>query len=175
VRGAVTGLVGAGRKAPIYLSTCGNWETSLARQSIDFGITSFDHVDIKVKDREKARRFFVEQLGLDVLGEGPSHTFLLLGDQVLGLRDPAKGERTTGVDHIALRVDSWLGLRSRITRARIEVTAEKERDDSRSLYLKGPDGLQVELVYRPDPSTHRCSNHPAHPVVAPAETDDDSG
>jgi catechol-2,3-dioxygenase len=146
----------------------------LARQSIDFGISCFDHVDIKVKDREKARRFFVEQLGLGVLSDGPNHTFLLLGDQVLGLRDPAKGERTTGVDHIALRVDSWLGLRSRITRARIEVTAEKERDDSRSLYLKGPDGLQVELVYRPDPSTHTCLSQPKAPVL-PVDDADDSG
>jgi catechol-2,3-dioxygenase len=144
----------------------------VVRKSADFGITSFDHVDLRVKDRVKARRFFVEQLGLDVLSEGPDHTFLLLGDQVLGLRDAKKGERTTGVDHVALRVDSWLGLRSRITRARIDVTAEKERDNSRSLYLKGPDGLRVELVYRPDPETHTCAN-PAPPPAPPV--DDDSG
>ncbi|MCI4357220.1 MAG: VOC family protein [Thermoplasmata archaeon] len=143
----------------------------MARQSIDFGIVGYDHVDIKVKDRAKARRFFVEQLGLDVLGEGPDHTFLLIGDQVLGLRDPKKGERVTGVDHVALRVDTWLGLRSRITRARIEVTDEKERDDSRSLYLRGPDGLRIELVYRPDPTTHRCPNHPVGVPAAAAETD----
>jgi catechol-2,3-dioxygenase len=144
----------------------------VVRKSVDFGITGFDHVDLRVKDRVKARRFFVEQLGLDVIGEGPDHTFLLFGDQVLGLRDAKKGERPSGVDHLALRVDSWLGLRSRITRARIDVTAEKERDNSRSLYLKGPDGLRIELVYRPDPDTHKCAN-PAPPVVV--IEDEDSG
>ena len=144
----------------------------MARQNIDFGIASFDHVELRVKDRTKARRFFVEQLGLDVLGEGPDHTFLLLGDQVLGFRDAKKGERVTGVDHLALRVTSWLGLRSRITRARIEVTGEKERDDSRSLYLKGPDGLQIELVYRPDPASHRCLNQT---VAVPPPDEVDSG
>jgi catechol-2,3-dioxygenase len=159
-------------KGPYTSALAGAEDSGVVRQSIDFGIVGYDHVDVKVKDRVKARRFFVEQLGLDVLGEGPDHTFLLLGDQVLGLRDPKKGERTTGVDHIALRVDTWLGLRSRITRARIEVTDEKERDDSRSLYLRGPDGLRVELVYRPDPGTHRCPNHP---VGVPAASETDSG
>jgi catechol-2,3-dioxygenase len=146
----------------------------VARTNVDFGLTGFDHVDLRLKDRAKARRFFVEQLGLSVLGEGPDHTFLLLGDQVLGLRDAKKGERTAGVDHLALRVDSWLGLRSRITRARIEVVAEKERDNSRSLYLKGPEGLRIELVYRPDPETHKCAN-PAPPVVVAPSDDDDLG
>ena len=146
----------------------------MARTPTDFGITGYDHVDVKVKDRPKARRFFVEQLGLDLLSDGPEHTFLVLGNQVLGLRDPKKGERTTGVHHIALRVDSWVGLRSRITRARIEVTAEKERDDSSSLYLKGPDGLQIELVYRPDPSTPRCRTSGSAPAP-PAEDADDDG
>ena len=51
----------------------------------------FDHVDVRVKDRPKARRFFVEQLGMDVIGEGPDHTFLLFGDQVLGLLRDAAG------------------------------------------------------------------------------------
>jgi catechol-2,3-dioxygenase len=146
----------------------------VARKSVDFGITGFDHVDLRFQDRAKARRFFVEQMGLDVLGEGPDHTFLLFGDQVLGLRDAKKGERPGGVDHLALRVDSWLGLRSRITRARIDVTAEKERDNSRSLYLKGPEGIRIELVYRPDPATHKCAN-PAPPPVLAVEDDDGLG
>jgi len=127
----------------------------LTAKDTDYGITGFDHVDIVVKNREKARRFFTEQLRFDVIGEGPDHTFLLLGDQVLGLHDSGEGKaRLAGVDHLAFRVDSWTGLRSRILRARIEVVAEKERDDSRSLYLKGPDGLSIELVWRPEPHRH---------------------
>jgi catechol 2,3-dioxygenase-like lactoylglutathione lyase family enzyme len=124
----------------------------LTAKETDYGITGFDHVDIVVKNREKARRFFSEQLKFDVIEEGLDHTYLLLGDQVLGLHDPdGKPGRTVGVDHLAFRVDSWTGLRSRVKRARIDVVEEKERDDSRSLYLKGPDGLSIELVWRPDP------------------------
>ena len=125
-------------------------------RNIDVGLDGFDHVDIRVKDRTKSRRFFVEQLGMDVVGEGLDHTFLMFGDQVLGLRDLKEGETSRGVDHIAFRVKEWTGLRSRVTRARIQVTGEKEREDSRSLFLKGPDGLKIELVWRPDPHAHRA-------------------
>src|SRR5271155_2795068 len=59
----------------------------------DFGILGFDHVDLRVTNRPKIARFFAEQLGMDVIGEGPDHTYLLFGDQVLGLRDPKEGEK----------------------------------------------------------------------------------
>jgi catechol 2,3-dioxygenase-like lactoylglutathione lyase family enzyme len=135
----------------------------------EFGIIGFDHVDIKVRDREKARRFFVEQMGMDVIGEGSGHTFLLFGDQVLGLRDAPEGEKPNGVDHIALRVSEWTGLRNRVARARVVITEEKERNDSRSLYLRGPEGIRIELVWRPDPSVHTCAN----PTPPPAPTTDE--
>jgi catechol 2,3-dioxygenase-like lactoylglutathione lyase family enzyme len=135
-------------------------------------IVGFDHVDIRVRNREKARRFFVEQLGLDPLGDGPHHTFLLLGDQVLGLHDAEPDDPVGGVDHLALRVTEWTGLRNRVRRARIVVTREKERDSSRSLFLRGPEGLTIELVYRPDPEQHACASGPASPSpVEPVEDD----
>jgi catechol 2,3-dioxygenase-like lactoylglutathione lyase family enzyme len=139
----------------------------------DFGLTGFDHVDFRVKDRAKARRFFVEQLGMDVIGEGTDHTFLLLGDQVLGLHDAKDGESATSVDHLAFRVSEWTGLRSRVSRARVTITGEKERDDSRSLFLRGPEGIRLELVWRPDPHSHVCA-HPAPPVIVSPDDDEES-
>jgi catechol-2,3-dioxygenase len=139
----------------------------------DFGLVGFDHVDVRVKDREKARRFFVEQLGMDVIGEGSDHTFLLFGDQVLGLHDSKDGEGPKGVDHIAIRVSEWTGLRNRVARARVTITGEKERNDSRSLYLRGPEGIRLELVWRPEPHVHVCE-HPAPPPRPPADDDEDA-
>jgi catechol-2,3-dioxygenase len=137
----------------------------------DFGLVGFDHLDIKVRDRDKARRFFVEQLGMDVIGEGADHTHLLIGDQVLRLHDAKEGETTSGIGHIAIRVSEWTGLRNRVTRARVTITGEEERNESRSLYLRGPEGLHLELVWRPDPSVHLC-HHPAPPPAPPAEDDE---
>lgn len=135
----------------------------------DFGLIGYDHVDVRVKDRVKVRRFFVEQLGMDVIGEGADHTFLLFGDQVLGLRDAKEGQGPSGIDHIALRVSEWTGLKSRVGRARVVITGEKEREDSRSLFLRGPEGLRIELVWRPDPHEHSHSHEPPPVVVVPEE------
>lgn len=137
----------------------------------DFGLLGFDHVDLNVKDRARACRFFVEQLGLEIIGEETGHTYLLMGDQVLGLHDAQDGTGPTGVHHLALRVSEWTGLRNRVGRARVTITGEKEREDSRSLYLRGPEGLSIELVWRPDPHVHICA-HPAPPVV-PSDDDAD--
>ena len=139
----------------------------------EFGLVGYDHVDIRVRDRAKARRFFVEQMGMDVIGEGPDHTFLLFGDQVLGLRDTDGKETPHGIDHLAFRVSEWTGLRSRVGRARVVITGEKERDDSRSLFLRGPEGIRIELVWRPDPHSHVCSHGPPMPP-APAPEEDDA-
>jgi catechol-2,3-dioxygenase len=132
----------------------------------------FDHVDLKVKDRIKAQRFFVEQLGMDVIGEGPDHTFLLFGDQVLGLHDLGEKDVASTVDHLAFRVSEWTGLKSRVGRARVVITGEKEREDSRSLYLRGPEGIRIELVWRPDPHSHSCSHPPGAPRVVPEDEDE---
>ncbi len=139
----------------------------------DFGLTGFDHIDVRIRDRSKAKRFFVEQLGMDVIGEGPDHTFLLFGDQVLGLRDAPDGEKTTGVDHIAFRVSEWTGLRNRVGRARVVITGEKERGDSRSLFLRGPEGLRIELGWRPDPHTHSCAHGAVAEVPPPSDEDEE--
>jgi catechol-2,3-dioxygenase len=139
----------------------------------EFGLIGFDHVDLRVKDRAKARRFFVEQLGMDVIGESEEHTYLLIGDQVLGLHDAKDENALAAVDHLALRVAEWTGLRNRVSRARVTITGEKEREDSRSLFLRGPEGLKIELVWRPDPHAHTCS-HPAPAPVAPTADDVDA-
>ncbi len=129
----------------------------MTSKELDFGITGFDHVDLRFRDLPRARKFFIEQLRLSVIGESADHTFLMFGDQVLGLRADDPKAKRGGVHHIALRVESWTGLKNRLKRARLEILDEKERDESRSLYLKGPEGLSIELVWRPDP--HR---HPVH-------------
>lgn len=137
----------------------------------DFGIVGFDHVDFRVLNRPKLVRFFTEQLGMDVIGSGDDHTYLLFGDQVLGLHDAKEGDKPTGLDHIALRVSEWTGLKSRVARSRVVITGEKEREDSRSLYLRGPDGIRLELVWRPDPHAHNCRHAPTPPAV-PADRDE---
>jgi hypothetical protein len=57
----------------------------------------------------------------------------------------------------------------------VTITGEKEREDSRSLFLRGPEGLRIELIWRPDPHTHRCAHPHVPPPPAAADEDDDDG
>lgn len=122
-------------------------------------------MDLRVTNRAKLSRFLIEQMGMDPIGEGADHVYLMFGDQVLGLHDAKDGEKPTGIDHIALRVSEWTGLRSRVARARVVIIGEKEREDSRSLYLRGPDGIRIELVWRPDPHVHSSRRTTVKPAV----------
>jgi catechol 2,3-dioxygenase-like lactoylglutathione lyase family enzyme len=148
---------------------------SRRRPAPGLGIVGFDHVDLRTRDRDRLRRYLVDRLGLDVVGEGPDHTFLLFGDQVLGLRDglrrrPRDRRRAdSAIDHVALRVQRWAGLAQAAKSRGLRIVGERAREESRSVYLRAPSGLRIELVYRPDP--HR---HPVHPpAVAPGTTASD--
>jgi catechol-2,3-dioxygenase len=124
-------------------------------------IIGFDHVDLRFRDRAAARQFFEEGLGMEVMGESDEHCFLLFGDVVLGLRDAAPGPSgLEAVHHIALRVSRFEGLREWLVAHGLSPARERSRDDSNSLFLAGPEGLEVELIHRPEPHRHECESAP---------------
>jgi catechol 2,3-dioxygenase-like lactoylglutathione lyase family enzyme len=125
-----------------------------SRRSGRVGLTGFDHVDIRVVDRKQVRKFFTDLFSMDIIGEGEDHTFLLFGDVVLGLHDGAEADAPSSLDHLALRVPSVGVARAELARRGVQFLGEKVRDDSRSLYLAGPEGLSLELVERPEPHAH---------------------
>ena len=141
----------------------GGWPVQMQHPSHDHGLTGLDHVEIYVRDRPKAVNFFARQLGLDILSEHATHTELLCGDQVLRLRDSPKGNRNDGIGLLSFRVSEWTGLRNRLKRARLRITEESERSDGRSIRVKAPERLRVELFYRTGP--------PIHVRVAPVPVD----
>ena len=126
------------------------------------GIIGIDHVDIRVSARPALARFLTQTLGLGVLGEGPDHTFLLFGDQVLGLRDLEGGQTPPTVDHVALRVENLSGVKQWLEGLGAKVTGEKARVESTSLFIEAPSGVRIELVHRPDPQAL-----PVHPPIEP--------
>lgn len=115
--------------------------------------SGFDHVDLKVRDLGAARTFF-QSLGLEIMGASAEHVFLLIGDQVFGLHRVPKGSAKDGVDHVALRVTSPAAARRALAKAGIRPLRTKRRAESYSWFVEGPEGLQVELVSRPEPERH---------------------
>ena len=118
----------------------------------EFGLLGFDHVDVRVRDRAKAQRFFVEQLGMDVIGEGSDHTYLLFGDQVLGLRDAKDGETFGGVGP------------HRLPRERMDRSTEPSRACSRHHHgRERARGFEVSL-----PTGSRRASHRARLAAGPS-------
>ena len=90
-------------------------------------IQRMDHVGIVFDDLASAKAFFVE-LGLKLLGEG----------SVEGL----------GIRHIAFAVDDIDAVVARVLARGGELVGEVERyeDSYRLCYVRGPEGIIVELA-----------------------------
>jgi catechol 2,3-dioxygenase-like lactoylglutathione lyase family enzyme len=113
------------------------------------------HVALRVRDLEAAERFFVGLLGYRVEWRPDAENVYLIreGDNVALHRVAA--ERGPGMlDHIGLLVarpgdvDRWaehLAARG----ASLRAGPRTHRDGARSLYLDGPEGLVVQIIYHP--------------------------
>ncbi len=119
----------------------------------------FDHVDLYVGDLASSARFFTDKLGLEVLSESDDHVFLILGDQVLGLRRANGGARASVPHHVAIRVSGFDGLRQEVEARGLVVRDERERADSRSIFVDGPEGIAIELIHRPHPKPPACATN----------------
>ncbi|MBI5672729.1 MAG: VOC family protein [Nitrospirae bacterium] len=135
------------------------------------------HVVFYVKDLERALVFYRDLLGFEEVGWifngtaaaltcGRTHHELLL-IQVGDAPGPPPGRRR-GLYHIGIKVgDSLDELRQakhELEQARIPIDGMSDHTVSQSLYLKDPDGNEVELYVDADESVWK--NNPAA-VVSP--------
>ena len=121
-------------------------------------ISGFSHVAIRVTDLSRARRFYVDVLGLPVALELEGVVLVKVGNGLLGIRGDATGAKPgdrfdphrVGLDHLSFAVDA------------VEMLERMKRDldaagvpndgvhDEPALNAKGlvfydPDGIAVEL------------------------------
>lgn len=121
-------------------------------------ISGFSHVAIRVTDLPRARRFYVDLLGLPVALELEGVVLVRVGNGLLGIRADAAGAKPgdrfdphrVGLDHLSFAVDT------------VELLDRMKRDldaagipndgihDEPALNAKGlvfydPDGIAVEL------------------------------
>jgi catechol-2,3-dioxygenase len=132
-------------------------------------VTNVGHVVLKVRDIERAARFYRDVLGLKEVARGEfgrPMAFFSTGDNhhdvavmEMGADAPSPPAEATGLYHVALRIGSSLD-ELRAARAHLEahgITKLRIRDHvvSQSIYVDDPDGNMVELYVDADPSTWR--------------------
>ena len=115
------------------------------------------HLALHVRAFEQTKRFYVDLLGFEVEWEpDPDNTYLTSGTDNLALHraptDPAERERA--LDHLGLivrhadDVDAWAAF---LEERGVELVKppRTHRDGARSLYLRDPDGNQVQIIHHP--------------------------
>ena len=120
-----------------------------------------DHVVLRVRDQAASQRFYMDVLGctLDHHNERISLVQLRFGEQLIDLfpADPAAPRPVAGagMDHfcVSIKCDDLAGVRKEMLARGVTVDGEVvERRGSYgtgpSLYIRDPDGYQIELKPR---------------------------
>jgi catechol 2,3-dioxygenase-like lactoylglutathione lyase family enzyme len=120
-------------------------------------VDALQHINIRARDVERTRDFYVRILGLRV-GDRPPFTsigyWLYLGaDPVIHLVQKTAGEPvsnpdTGAIDHIAFRGVDLEGTRQTLVREGLTFReALVPRDNSVQLFVDDPDGVRIELNF----------------------------
>lgn len=121
-------------------------------------LTRIGHVNFRVVDQDRSKKFYTEVLGFQVAEEDPVHggVFMTLGQDFHNL-DVSDGRgremsdtRRPGFVHVAFLVDSPKALREAyvsILEHGIQVDHATNHVNQRSIYFKDPDGNSLEVYY----------------------------
>lgn len=126
----------------------------------------FDHIALAVADRQDARRFLADVLGMDVIREDAHQTVLTTGHTAVFLFDTVPGPLNPGipsrVHHIGFVVDdleaAWHAIRSRGLQSDYMVLERDERWSLYFLYQNGDARFMIQLSQIKD--DHRGFTNP---------------
>lgn len=121
------------------------------------------HCALRVRDVERAKQFYVDVLGFQIMEQDPEHggVFMSLPNDghtidVSPVEDPEtaqgppEGRERVGVAHIAFRVGSYQALKDAYEALQahgVEVQRMVDHVSQRSIYFKDPDGNGLEIYY----------------------------
>ena len=110
-------------------------------------VSGIDHVVLHVDDLDRARRFYVELLGLDVAHEFPGHCFLRCGTQMVGLftHDGALHPKTE-MNHLALRLTAGDYEHATAVLREAGIAVSGRPGDDHCIYFDDPDGHRLQLL-----------------------------
>lgn len=124
------------------------------------GVRGMRHIALKVKDLKRARAFYQEILGMEVVWEpDPQNVYLSSGPDNLALHEIVREEdflppSKQQLDHLGFVVESAervqeLEREFRAKEVKIVHPFKIHRDGSASFYCADPDGIVIQMLYEP--------------------------
>jgi len=130
-------------------------------------VQALGHVVLKVRSLEQSVPFYRDVLGLrEVARYGGHMVFFSLGSNhhdlalaELGPQAPLPGAHSVGLYHVAFKVgDSLQELRdfkAHLERHGVAILGMSDHRVSQSLYIRDPDGIEIELYVDANPALWR--------------------
>lgn len=114
-----------------------------------FQLTGIDHVVLHVKDLARAKKFYVDFLGMEVEHKSSWQLFLKCGGQGVALFEAEDGEDIHGgseMNHMELRLKTgeYEKVKALLEGRGIEVAGRG--GDPRCIYFSDPDGHRLQLL-----------------------------
>ncbi|HEX9455900.1 MAG TPA: VOC family protein [Candidatus Binatia bacterium] len=112
-------------------------------------VSGLDHVVLHVKDLPRARKFYVDFLGMEVERERDWQCFLKCGNQGVALFEVEDDENVHGgseMNHMALRLAAGDYARVKATLASAGIEVRGRTNDPHCIYFDDPDGHQLQLL-----------------------------
>jgi len=112
-------------------------------------VTSIDHVVLHVKDLARAKRFYVDFLGMEVEHESSWQLFLRCGRQGVALFEVEEGAKIDGgneMNHMALRLGSGECEKVKAVLEGAGIKVSGRRGDPHCIYFSDPDGHRLQLL-----------------------------
>jgi catechol-2,3-dioxygenase len=123
------------------------------------GLKGMRHIALKVRDVARAKKFYQEMLGMDVVWEpDPQNVYLSSGSDNLAIHQvPGKLLDTSEerqLDHLGFVVESIERVKELESEFRSKNVAivhpfKVHRDGSASFYCADPDGIVIQMLYEP--------------------------